>query len=433
MVKLVNRAKMKIASGGAGVLTLGQACDGYQSFAAAGVADQDKLRYTITDGNEFEIGVGTYTASGTTLARAVTESSNSGNAITCGSSAEIFVTMAAEDFSDNAAPAFVNTIPEFIDLATDASTSVTINAKAVDDDGFPINYTFDGFTGSTVYSASSLPPQLHSAPVIDQSTGVFSLIGSSTKSNTGSFNLRVRASDGVRIATRSVLCNLFFFPQTNLVGMYDAAISTSYSGSGTTFSDMSGRGGPDLTLASTATFNSSGKGGIASFTLSGASAITYSGSAFGDLATVFAVFSCTETDTNPHELIGNEIAGSEGLILDSNNTAAALKMTVNSGGTSVGTSGSAPGGPSLIYLDKVTQTYTRQNVFDGLTGGAYHSLTYTAARLGAGFNFNTDDSGGARGELRAIAIYSSAPSASDITALHAYFKDDYSSDSDMAP
>lgn len=432
MVKLVNRAKMKVASGGAGVLTLGQACDGYQSFAAAGVMDQDKLRYTITDGNDFEIGVGTYTASGTALARAPTESSNSGNAITCGSGAEIFVTMAAEDFSDNAAPAFVNTIPEFIDLATDASTSVTINAKAVDDDGFPINYTFDGFSGSTVYSASSLPPQLHSAPVIDQSTGVFSLIGSSTKSNTGSFNLRVRASDGVRIATRSVLCNLFFFPQTNLVGMYDAAISTSYSGSGTTFSDMSGRGGPDLTLASTATFNSSGKGGIASFTLSGASAITYSGSAFGDLATVFAIFSCTETDTNPHEFIGNEIAGSEGLVLDSNSTTAALKTSSNSGTNSVGNSSSS-GGPSLIYLDKVTSTYTRQDVFNGLTGGAYHSLTYTAARLGAGFNFNTDDSGGARGELRAIAIYSSAPSASDITALHAYFKDDYSSDSDMAP
>ena len=433
MVKLVNRAKMKVASGGAGTLTLGAACDGYQTFAAGGVTDQDKLRYAITDGNDWEIGVGTYTASGTTLARAPTESSNSNNAITCGSGAEIFVTMAAEDFSDNAAPAFVNTIPTSIDLATDASTAVTINAKAVDDNGFPIKYTFDGFLGSTVYSASNLPAQLHTAPAIDQSTGIFSLVGSSTKSNSGSFNLRVRASDGVRIATRNVLCNLQFFPQTNLVGMYDAAISTSYSGSGTTFSDMSGRGGPNLTLASTATFNSSGKGSVASFTLTGASAITYSGSEFGDVATVFAIFSCTETDTAGHELIGNEIAGSEGLILDSNSTSAALKTSSNSGGTAVGTSGSQPSGPSLIYIDKVTQTYSRQNVFDGLTGGAYHSLTYTAARLGAGFNFNTDDTGGAKGELRAIAIYSSTPTDADITALHAYFKTDYSSDSDMAP
>ena len=423
---------MTIASGGAGNITLGTAVDGYQTFADAGVLDTNVVRYTIEDGNNWEIGTGVYTASGTTLARTVTESSNSDAALNCSGDAIIFVTMAAEDFSDNAAPAFVNTIPEFIDLATDASTAVTINAKAVDDDGFPIKYTFDGFSGSTVYSASSLPPQLHSAPVIDQSTGVFSLIGSSTKSNTGSFNLRVRASDGVRIATRSVLCNLQFFPQTNLVGMYDAAISTSYSGSGTTFSDMSGRGGPDLTLASTATFNSSGKGGIASFTLSGSSAITYSGSAFGDLATVFTIFSPTETDNFGHNFIGNEIAGSEGLIYDSDSTAAALKTSSNSGGTAVGTSGAA-GGPSLIYLDKVTSTYTRQDVSDGLTGGAYHSLTYTDARLGAGFNFNTDDSRGAQGELRAIAIYSSAPSASDITALHAYFKDDYSSDSDMAP
>ena len=131
-------------------------------------------------------------------------------------------------------------------------------------------------------------------------------------------------------------------------------------------------------------------------------------------------------------MIGNEIVGSEGLILDSNSTTAALRISSNAGTTSVGNSSSS-GGPSLIYLDKVTSTYTRQDVFNGLTGGAYHSLTMTAARLGAGFNFNTDDSNGARGELRAIAIYSSAPSASDITALHAYFKDDYSSDSDMAP
>jgi len=428
MVKLVNRAKMTVASGGAGDITLGTAVNGYQTFAGAGVSDTNVLRYTIEDGDDWEIGTGVYTASGTTLVRTVTESSNSDAAITCSADAVIFVTMAAEDFTDNAAPAFVNTIPSSVDLVPDASTPVTIDAKAVDDDGFPITYTFDGYSGNTVYSDSSLPPQLNAAPSIDQSTGVFSLIGSSNSSNAGNFNLRVRASDGVRTATKNVICNLFFFPRTNLVGLYDAASSTSYSGSGTAFSDMSGSGGPDLTLGSTATYNSSGKGGVASFTLTGASAITYSGSAFGFAATVFAIFSSTETDTATHGLIGSDVAGSEGLFMDNGTSTIAARRSTANGGTSVGTTGS-----TIIYIDKVTQEYTRDEMFDELGNGAYRSLTYTDARIGAGFNFNTDSSTGhTEGELRAIAIYSSTPSVADITALHAYFKGDYSNSSDMA-
>ena len=208
MVKLVNRAKMKVASGGAGTLTLGTACDGYQTFAAGGVTDQDKLRYTITDGNDWEIGVGTYTASGTTLARAVTESSNSGNAITCSSEAEIFVTMSAEDFTGNAAPAFSTTPPATIYLETDGSTAITLASVAVDE--FPVRYSWDGFSGTSLYDDNSLPPQLASAPTF--SGGTASLIGSSTKSDAGSFRFRIKATDGVKTATAITNVTLSFKP-----------------------------------------------------------------------------------------------------------------------------------------------------------------------------------------------------------------------------
>ena len=206
MVKLVNRAKMKVASGGAGVLTLGQACDGYQSFAAAGVTDQNKLRYTITDGDDWEIGIGTYTASGTTLARAVSESSNSGNAITCGSGAEIFVTLAAEDFSGNVAPRWITTPVTELKLSNDGTTAVTLTGLAVDE--FPVQYSWDGFSGTTVYNNDSLPPQLASAPTF--SGGTVSLIGSGTSTNAGSFNFRLRASDGVKTATSTTAIDLTF-------------------------------------------------------------------------------------------------------------------------------------------------------------------------------------------------------------------------------
>lgn len=98
MVTLVNRAKMSTSTTGTGTITLGSAVTGYQSFAAAGVVDGNEVRYVIEDGTSWEIGTGIYTASGTTLARTVSESSNSGSPINLSGSAVVFVGATAEDF-----------------------------------------------------------------------------------------------------------------------------------------------------------------------------------------------------------------------------------------------------------------------------------------------------------------------------------------------
>ena len=98
MVKLVNRAKMFTSTTGTGsTITLGSAVDGFQTFANAGVLDGETIRYVIEDGTSWEIGTGVYTASGTTLSRNVTESSNSDSPINLSGSAIIFVSMAAGD------------------------------------------------------------------------------------------------------------------------------------------------------------------------------------------------------------------------------------------------------------------------------------------------------------------------------------------------
>jgi hypothetical protein len=97
MIKLVNRAKMTTATTGTGTITLGSASTGYQTFADAGVVDADVVRYVIEDGNNWEIGTGTYTASGTTLSRTVSESTNSDTAIDLSGSAVVYVTAVAED------------------------------------------------------------------------------------------------------------------------------------------------------------------------------------------------------------------------------------------------------------------------------------------------------------------------------------------------
>jgi hypothetical protein len=97
MVTFANRAKVSTATTGAGTITLGAAELRSQTFGGAGLVDGDVVRYTIEDGNNFEIGTGTYTASGTTLSRTPSESSNGGAAINLSGVAVVFVTVAAED------------------------------------------------------------------------------------------------------------------------------------------------------------------------------------------------------------------------------------------------------------------------------------------------------------------------------------------------
>jgi hypothetical protein len=97
MVTLVNRAKVSTATTGTGTITLGSAESGYQSFAAAGVTDGQIVRYVIEDGTDWEIGTGTYTATGTTLSRTVSESSNADAALNLTGSAVVYVSATAED------------------------------------------------------------------------------------------------------------------------------------------------------------------------------------------------------------------------------------------------------------------------------------------------------------------------------------------------
>ena len=105
---------MSTSTTGTGTITLGSAENGYQSFTDAGVPDSDVVRYVIEDGADWEIGTGTYTSSGTTLSRSVTESSNADAPLNLSGNAIVFIGAAAQDFSPT------------ITLSGDASGSVTL-------------------------------------------------------------------------------------------------------------------------------------------------------------------------------------------------------------------------------------------------------------------------------------------------------------------
>jgi hypothetical protein len=75
-----DRVKESTTSTGTGAITLAGAQTGYQGFTAIG--DGNTTYYVISGGSEWEVGLGTYTASGTTLSRdTVLSSSNSGSLV----------------------------------------------------------------------------------------------------------------------------------------------------------------------------------------------------------------------------------------------------------------------------------------------------------------------------------------------------------------
>ena len=69
---------------------------GFEPFSQVG--DGNTTYYTCTDGTDFETGIGTFTLSGTTLARtSILQSSNSDNAVSWSSGTRtIFCTLPAE-------------------------------------------------------------------------------------------------------------------------------------------------------------------------------------------------------------------------------------------------------------------------------------------------------------------------------------------------
>jgi len=90
---LKDRIKETTTTSGTGTYTLAGAETGFEAFSVVG--DGNTTYYCCTDGSGFEIGIGTYTLSGTTLARTtILQSSNSDSAVdwASGSTRTIFCT-----------------------------------------------------------------------------------------------------------------------------------------------------------------------------------------------------------------------------------------------------------------------------------------------------------------------------------------------------
>ena len=148
---------------GTGTLTLAGAVAGFQSFSVIGNANT--TYYAIVMDSSFEIGIGTYTLSGTTLSRTtVLESSNAGSLVNFSAGTKsVFCTYPAEqglylDASGNA-----------IALGTPASATLT-NAT-----GLPISTGVSGL-GAGVATFLATPSSANLISAVTDETGTGSLV-----------------------------------------------------------------------------------------------------------------------------------------------------------------------------------------------------------------------------------------------------------------
>ena len=124
-----DRVKETTTTTGTGTYTLAGAATGFQAFSVVG--DGNTCYYCVTDDTDWEVGNGTYTASGTTLSRdSILASSNSGAAVNWGAgSKDAFITVPARQVRE----------PMII-----LSKSSTVNQNVGGANGTEVYWTWDG-------------------------------------------------------------------------------------------------------------------------------------------------------------------------------------------------------------------------------------------------------------------------------------------------
>lgn len=132
MSTLVNIARMTTSTTGTGTVTLGSAVASFLTFALAGVTNGMTVTYLIEDGNGTgrEVGTGTYTSSGTTLTRTVTNSTNGGAAISLSGSAQVALTALVADITNKAGDTMTGALNWATAVTIASSSSVAIGAAA---------------------------------------------------------------------------------------------------------------------------------------------------------------------------------------------------------------------------------------------------------------------------------------------------------------
>jgi hypothetical protein len=168
---LKDRVKETTTTTGTSTYTLAGAENGFEAFSSIG--NGNTTYYCCTDGVDFEVGVGTYTLSGTVLARtAILQSSNSDSAVSWANGTRtIFCTQPAEkavflDASGNMPITNSATIGGSLTVTGAIDVTGTSNLDIVDIDGAVDMATTLGVTGNLTLGAQLIMPDVTSAKIL---------------------------------------------------------------------------------------------------------------------------------------------------------------------------------------------------------------------------------------------------------------------------
>lgn len=126
---LADRVQETSTSVGTGTFTLAGAVNGFQSFAVIGNANT--TYYVIAGGNEWEVGIGTYTSSGTTLSRDTVLSSSNSNAKVDFSAGVKYVFVSYPEERAVYVNGTALVLPNSATIANNQLTNSTISGKAL--------------------------------------------------------------------------------------------------------------------------------------------------------------------------------------------------------------------------------------------------------------------------------------------------------------
>ena len=162
---LADRVKETTTTTGTGTLTLAGAATGFQSFSAIGNGNTTYYAISSSSGSEWEVGIGTYTSSGTTLARTtILASSNGGSAVNLSAGTkDVFVTY-----------------PSGKSINLDASGNSTalgtvVSATLTNATGLPISTGVSGL-GTGVATFLATPSSANLASAVTGETGSGALV-----------------------------------------------------------------------------------------------------------------------------------------------------------------------------------------------------------------------------------------------------------------
>jgi len=346
---LADRVLETTTTAGSGTITLAGAEPGYQSFSAVG--DGNQTYYTITADTAWEVGIGTYTASGTTLSRdTVLSSSASGAKVTFPAGVKkVFVTYPSEksvnlDVSGNISlsSAVISGVG-YPSADSDAATKLYVDTLAAEGISYhePVKYEVPNTTGNL------------NATYNNGTAGV-----SATLTNAGT--LAAFVPDGV---TASISDRVLVYNQTNAAqnGVYTVTVvgngSTAWVLTRATDADTYGVKTPNALGAGDAFYVTSGNTGAGETYVCNTPGVI----SFGSTAITFAQISSAQV-----------YQAGNGISLTNTVISLATPVAVGNGGTGIS---STPTNGQLLIGNGSNYTLST------LTAGSGVSITNSAGSI----------------------------------------------------